>query len=191
MAGEGKSIPRLLFIMIAVVYGVQDLVFIMRRKWDVIGRMLFYIMPIPAFFLPLYSFWRMDNFSWGQIRVVLGESGKKMIVRVRTHLPFSEYTTLTPLYIRTKGCLILGQFLSSHGVLPYRSLTSFIRKTSSGTRNRITASGLGSLKPKQKNPMQILALLLYMAEKLTTNLKDAASHQPHLSLACTHLQDTN
>jgi chitin synthase len=44
--------------------------------------MIFYIIAIPAFsfFLPLYSFWRMDDFSWGQTRVVLGESGKKMIV---------------------------------------------------------------------------------------------------------------
>ncbi|KAF8905955.1 glycosyltransferase family 2 protein [Gymnopilus junonius] len=81
-AGLGKSIPTLSLIMIAAVYGVQALVFIMRRKWDMIGWMLFYILAIPAFsfFLPLYSFWRMDDFSWGQTRVVLGESGKKMIV---------------------------------------------------------------------------------------------------------------
>jgi len=47
-----------------------------------IGWMIFYILAIPAFsfFLPLYSFWRMDDFSWGQTRVVLGESGKKIIV---------------------------------------------------------------------------------------------------------------
>ena len=71
--------------MIAAIYGLQALVFIMRRKWDMIGWMFFYILAIPAFsfFLPLYSFWEMDNFSWGQTRVVLGESGKKMIVHVR------------------------------------------------------------------------------------------------------------
>ena len=70
--------------MIAAVYGVQVLVFVLRRKWDMIGWMIFYILAIPAFsfFLPLYSFWRMDDFSWGQTRVVLGESGKKIIVHV-------------------------------------------------------------------------------------------------------------
>ncbi|KAJ7840428.1 glycosyltransferase family 2 protein [Mycena leptocephala] len=49
---------------------------------DMIGWMFFYILAIPvfSFMLPLYSFWRMDDFSWGQTRVVLGESGKKMIV---------------------------------------------------------------------------------------------------------------
>ncbi|KDQ56608.1 glycosyltransferase family 2 protein [Jaapia argillacea MUCL 33604] len=82
VAGEGKAIPTLSLIMIAAVYGVQALVFILRRKWDMIGWMVFYILAIPAFsfFLPLYSFWRMDDFSWGATRLVLGEKGKKMIV---------------------------------------------------------------------------------------------------------------
>ncbi|KIM68412.1 hypothetical protein SCLCIDRAFT_20326 [Scleroderma citrinum Foug A] len=30
--------------------------------------------------LPIYSFWRMVNFSWGATRVVLGESGKRFII---------------------------------------------------------------------------------------------------------------
>ncbi|TFK52854.1 glycosyltransferase family 2 protein [Heliocybe sulcata] len=82
VAGEGKAIPTLSIIMIVAVYGIQALVFILRRKWDMIGWMVFYILAIPvfSFLLPLYSFWRMDDFSWGQTRVVLGESGKKMIV---------------------------------------------------------------------------------------------------------------
>ena len=75
--------------MLAAVYGLQALVFILRRKWDMVGWMVFYILAIPvfSFFLPLYSFWRMDDFSWGQTRIVLGESGKKMVVHVSsTHL---------------------------------------------------------------------------------------------------------
>ncbi|TFK32154.1 glycosyltransferase family 2 protein [Crucibulum laeve] len=81
-AGLGKAIPTISLIMIAAIYGIQALVFVLRRKWDMIGWMLFYILAIPAFsfFLPLYSFWKMDDFSWGATRLVLGESGKKMIV---------------------------------------------------------------------------------------------------------------
>ena len=58
------------------------LVFVLRRKWDMIGWMVFYILAIPIMSLaiPLYSFWRMDDFSWGQTRIVLGEAGKKLIV---------------------------------------------------------------------------------------------------------------
>ncbi|KAG6837153.1 hypothetical protein H0H93_013743 [Arthromyces matolae] len=82
VVGEKKPIPTLALILIGAIYGLQAAVFLLRRKWDMIGWMAFYIIAIPAFsfFLPLYSFWRMDDFSWGQTRVVLGESGKKMIV---------------------------------------------------------------------------------------------------------------
>ncbi|KAJ3554665.1 hypothetical protein NM688_g2995 [Phlebia brevispora] len=81
-AGEHKAVPTWSIVMIAAVYGLQALVFVMRRKWDMIGWMVFYILAIPvfSFFLPLYSFWKMDDFSWGSTRIVLGESGKKMVV---------------------------------------------------------------------------------------------------------------
>lgn len=70
--------------MIAAIYGLQALVFIMRLKWDMVGWMVFYVLAIPIFslYLPLYSFWRMDDFSWGATRLVMGESGKKLIVHV-------------------------------------------------------------------------------------------------------------
>jgi len=82
--GTTQQTIQLAIIMIGAIYGVQALVFIMRRKWDMIGWMLFYIIAIPAFsfLLPLYSFWKMDDFSWGATRVVLGESGKKIVVHV-------------------------------------------------------------------------------------------------------------
>ena len=87
VVGEGKRVPTVSLILIAAVYGLQAFVFVLRRKWDMIGWMIFYILAIPAFsfLLPLYSFWRMDDFSWGATRVVLGESGKKMIVHVSCH----------------------------------------------------------------------------------------------------------
>lgn len=89
VVGEGKRVPTVSLILIAAVYGLQAFVFVLRRKWDMIGWMIFYILAIPAFsfLLPLYSFWRMDDFSWGATRVVLGESGKKMIVHVSRFTP--------------------------------------------------------------------------------------------------------
>lgn len=85
VVAEGQSIPIISLVMIAAVYGLQALVFILRRKWDMVGWMVFYILAIPifSFMLPIYSFWRMDDFSWGATRVVLGEAGKKIIVHVR------------------------------------------------------------------------------------------------------------
>ena len=103
--------------MIAAIYGLQALVFLFRRKWDMIGWMVFYILAIPVFslFLPLSSFWRMDDFSWGQTRVVLGESGKKMIVHV-SHTGNIRTRHQLTVRFRTRASLILGQFLSSPGM---------------------------------------------------------------------------
>ena len=85
IVAENNVVPQWSIIMLAAIYGLQALVFLFRRKWDMIGWMVFYILAIPAFsfFLPLYSFWRMDDFSWGATRIVLGEKGKKMVVHVR------------------------------------------------------------------------------------------------------------
>ena len=81
-AGAHSQIPTLSIVLIAAVYGLQALVFVLRRKWDMIGWMIFYILAIPvfSFFLPLYSFWRMDDFGWGNTRLVIGEGNNKKVI---------------------------------------------------------------------------------------------------------------
>lgn len=42
---------------------------------------LVYSYPIFNFALPVYSFWRMDSYSWGQTRTIEGDGkDKKMLV---------------------------------------------------------------------------------------------------------------
>ncbi|KAK4689794.1 chitin synthase, partial [Tremellales sp. Uapishka_1] len=79
---NGSSIPILSIIMLAAIYGLQALIFIFRLRWDMVAWMLFYILAIPvmSFYLPLYSFWKMDDFSWGSTRLVVGEGGKKIVI---------------------------------------------------------------------------------------------------------------
>lgn len=36
--------------------------------------------PVYSFFLPVYSFWCMDEFSWGNTRVVIGEGKEKKVI---------------------------------------------------------------------------------------------------------------
>jgi chitin synthase len=68
--------------MIAGVYGLQAIIFIVKRQWQHVGWMIIYIMafPIYSFILPIYSFWAQDDFSWGNTRIVVGETGKKKVV---------------------------------------------------------------------------------------------------------------
>lgn len=82
IATKSGELPILSIGMIAGVYGLQALIFILKRRWQHIGWMIVYIIAFPfhAFILPVYSFWKQDDFSWGNTRIVLGEKGGKKLV---------------------------------------------------------------------------------------------------------------
>ncbi|KAL6402875.1 Chitin synthase 6 [Ilyonectria robusta] len=84
IATRSGQFPMISIIMIAAVYGLQAIIFILKRQWQHIGWMIIYILayPIYSFILPVYSFWNQDNFSWGNTRIVIGEKGDKQIVAV-------------------------------------------------------------------------------------------------------------
>ncbi|KND03454.1 uncharacterized protein SPPG_00937 [Spizellomyces punctatus DAOM BR117] len=73
--------PKMSIILLGAIYGLQVIIFILKRQWAQIGWMIVYIlaMPVFSFYIPLYSFWHFDDFSWGNTRVVIGEKGKKMV----------------------------------------------------------------------------------------------------------------
>ena len=79
---DTNVIPYTAFIILGAVYGLQAILFILRRKWDMVGWMLIYIFALPVFTLalPLYSFWNMDDFSWGNTRTIMGEKGQQVII---------------------------------------------------------------------------------------------------------------
>ncbi|KAJ2639102.1 hypothetical protein GGF40_001131 [Coemansia sp. RSA 1286] len=70
--------------LLAGIYGMQALIFILKRQWQHIGWMIVYLLAIPffTFLLPVYSFWHFDDFSWGNTRMVVGESGRKHVYLV-------------------------------------------------------------------------------------------------------------
>ncbi|PGH32103.1 chitin synthase [[Emmonsia] crescens] len=75
-------IPITAFILLGAIYGLQAIIFILRRKWEMVGFMIIYILAMPVFSLglPLYSFWHMDDFTWGNTRIVTGEKGRKVVI---------------------------------------------------------------------------------------------------------------
>ncbi|KAJ5084018.1 hypothetical protein NUU61_008597 [Penicillium alfredii] len=76
--------PLISIVMLAGVYGLQAIIFIIKRQWQHIGWMIIYLIafPIYSFVLPLYSFWKQDDFTWGNTRVVIGEKGDKRVIAV-------------------------------------------------------------------------------------------------------------
>lgn len=82
VASHTGQFPLISIVLIAAVYGLQAVIFILKRQWQHIGWMLIYLLafPIYSFILPIYSFWNQDNFTWGNTRIVIGEKGNKQIV---------------------------------------------------------------------------------------------------------------
>ncbi|KAI5781412.1 chitin synthase-domain-containing protein [Geopyxis carbonaria] len=82
IATKSGAFPYISLGMIAAVYGLQAIIFIIKKRWEHVGWMIIYILafPIYSFVLPLYSFWAQDDFSWGNTRIVVGESAGKKII---------------------------------------------------------------------------------------------------------------
>ncbi|KAF2772182.1 chitin synthase [Teratosphaeria nubilosa] len=77
-----EQFPLISIVMLGGVYGLQALIFLLKRQWQHIGWMIIYLLayPIYSFILPVYSFWKQDDFSWGNTRVVVEEKGVKKVV---------------------------------------------------------------------------------------------------------------
>jgi chitin synthase len=71
-AGKTKF-SLLLLVLYGLLIGVQLVVFIVRSRYDFLFWFIFFtIVGVPVFYfiLPLYAFWHMDDFSWGETRKV-------------------------------------------------------------------------------------------------------------------------
>ncbi|KAG0664380.1 hypothetical protein C6P46_001425 [Rhodotorula mucilaginosa] len=90
--GSGQ-IPMIAIIMIAAVYGLQAIIFLLKRQWQFIGWLIIYLIayPVYSFLLPVYSFWRFDDFTWGNTRVVVGEGRSKKVLQAEDEA-FDEST---------------------------------------------------------------------------------------------------
>ncbi|KAF8972826.1 hypothetical protein BGZ46_010035 [Entomortierella lignicola] len=82
VATHAQPLPIIAICILAAVYGLQALIFILKGAWQHIGWMIIYIIAMPFFsvFIPLYSFWHFDDFSWGNTRQVVGADGKKTVM---------------------------------------------------------------------------------------------------------------
>lgn len=70
---EDLPVSIVLLILYAIIMGVQVVVFILRSRWEYLWWFFIYFtIGLPVFYLilPTYSFWNMDDFSWGKTRAV-------------------------------------------------------------------------------------------------------------------------
>jgi chitin synthase len=82
LATATNQIPYITIITLCCTYGLQIILFIFYKRWEYIVWFLLSILALPvfSFYIPVYSYWHFDDFSWGNTRVVVGEKGKKVTV---------------------------------------------------------------------------------------------------------------
>merc|ERR1711982_185270 len=71
-------VSTVLLVLYGIIMGVQVVVFILRSRWDYIWWFtIYFTVGLPVFYLilPVYSFWHMDDFSWGKTRSLGGPKG--------------------------------------------------------------------------------------------------------------------
>ncbi|KAK4698764.1 chitin synthase, partial [Phenoliferia sp. Uapishka_3] len=74
----GTVKPVVSLILLALILGIPALLIVVTsRKIAYLGWMLIYLMSLPIwnFVLPFYAFLHMDDFSWGQTRKIVGDTG--------------------------------------------------------------------------------------------------------------------
>ena len=78
LVAAGKTqFSLLLLVLYGMIIGVQIVVFILRSRYDFLFWFIYFtIIGVPVFYflLPLYAFWHMDDFSWGETRKVAAMS---------------------------------------------------------------------------------------------------------------------
>jgi chitin synthase len=70
---DSQNIDSIVVILYGLMIGVLMLTFVIRARWDFLWWFaMFAVLGVPVFYflLPLYSFWHMDDFSWGETRQV-------------------------------------------------------------------------------------------------------------------------
>lgn len=115
---------------------------IMKKRW---ALTLHHSYPVYSFLLPVYSFWCMDEFGWGNTRLVIGEGNSKKVI-MNEDEKFDE--SMIPLK------KFSGMASAFGAPDPYLTCLCFLQSTKPrhGKLDRITlrkpiARGLANLKP--------------------------------------------
>ncbi|SCU78752.1 LADA_0A07360g1_1 [Lachancea dasiensis] len=71
--------PIITLVLLGVILGLPGLLIVVTAtRWSYLLWMVIYIIALPIwnFVLPVYAFWKFDDFSWGDTRTIAGENKK-------------------------------------------------------------------------------------------------------------------
>ncbi|EEA23411.1 hypothetical protein EYB25_006150 [Talaromyces marneffei] len=74
-----KPVQVIPLVLLALILGLPGiLIIVTANRWIYVLWMLIYLVSLPIwnFVLPVYAFWKFDDFSWGDTRKTAGDTGK-------------------------------------------------------------------------------------------------------------------
>ncbi|KAL2146711.1 hypothetical protein VTI28DRAFT_2862 [Corynascus sepedonium] len=91
-----NSPPQIIpLVLLALILGLPAvLIVVTAHSWSYVLWMLIYLISLPVwnFILPTYSFWKFDDFSWGDTRKTAGEKTKKAGIEYEGEFDSSKIT---------------------------------------------------------------------------------------------------
>jgi len=90
-----KPVPVIPLILLALILGLPAVLIVLTaHRWSYILWMLIYLcsLPIWNFVLPVYAYWKFDDFSWGETRKTAGEKTKKAGIEYEGEFDSSKIT---------------------------------------------------------------------------------------------------
>ena len=75
-----RPVPIIPLVLLALILGLPAVLIVLTaQRWSYVFWMLIYLcsLPIWNFVLPVYSYWKFDDFSWGETRKTAGEKTRK------------------------------------------------------------------------------------------------------------------
>jgi chitin synthase len=90
-----KPVPVIPLILLALILGLPAILIVLTaHRWSYVAWMLIYLVSLPVwnFVLPVYAYWKFDDFSWGDTRKTAGEKTKKAGIEYEGEFDSSKIT---------------------------------------------------------------------------------------------------
>jgi chitin synthase len=105
------------------------LIVVTAHSWSYVVWMIIYLLSLPVwnFVLPVYAFWKFDDFSWGDTRKTAGETTKKAGIEYVGEFDSSKITMKRwaeferDRRLRLAGATGVGGGLGAGGYAPHHS----------------------------------------------------------------------
>lgn len=78
----GPTVEVIPLVLLALILGLPAvLIVVTAHSWSYVAWMFIYLLSLPIwnFVLPVYSFWKFDDFSWGDTRKTSAEASKAKV----------------------------------------------------------------------------------------------------------------